>query len=137
MWGTNNSRRDSNGCEESCEEARQEEGQGTDEDDQASGEFGSVCTDRGSCSHVVADGAKGKYCPKSRCSLAVSNRVAALGGGRILCGRALCRQGSNRRDSALEVVPRLTYRRTPAFYQSVDSEAGPLFPKIFLLCAAV
>jgi hypothetical protein len=32
-------------------------------------------------------------------------------------------------------VPRLSYRRTPAFYQSVDSEAGALFQKFFY-CAA-
>jgi hypothetical protein len=40
--------------------------------------------------------------------LAVSDRVTALGGCRNLCGRALCRQSPSRRDSALEVVPRLS-----------------------------
>jgi hypothetical protein len=69
--------------------------------------------------------------------LAVPDRVTALGGSRIVCGRALCRQSPNRRHSALELpVPRLS----PTGRRNFNSGpvAGPrrVSPKIFLLCTA-
>jgi hypothetical protein len=69
--------------------------------------------------------------------LAVPDRVTALGGSRIVCGRALCRQSPNRRHSALELpVPRLS--PTGRHHFNSRAVAGPRRapPKIFLLCDA-
>jgi hypothetical protein len=69
--------------------------------------------------------------------LAVPNRVTALGGSRIVCGRALCRQSPNRRHSALELpVPRLSPTGPRHFTSRLTAEPGRLSPKIFLLCDA-
>jgi hypothetical protein len=96
--------------EKSCEETRQEES-GAGSGSQASGEIGAIGTDGSTCCSVGCRGARGENRPQSRCSLAVPNRVTALGGSRIVCGRALCRQSPNRRHSALELpVPRLSPR---------------------------
>jgi hypothetical protein len=69
--------------------------------------------------------------------LAVPNRVTALGGSRIVCGRALCRQSPNRRHSALELpVPRLSPTGRRHFSSRPAAGPGRLSPKIFLLCGA-
>jgi hypothetical protein len=63
--------------------------------------------------------------------LAVPNRVAALGGGRILCGRALCRQSLNRRDSALEVSPGFPIEGRLHFNSRSIAKPGLFSPKFF------
>jgi hypothetical protein len=69
--------------------------------------------------------------------LAVPNRVTALGGSRIVCGRALCRQSPNRRHSALELpVPRLSPAGRRHFTSRPWTGPGCASPKIFLLCIA-
>jgi hypothetical protein len=69
--------------------------------------------------------------------LAVPYRVTALGGSRIVCGRALCRQSPNRRHSALELpVPRLSPTGRRHFTSRLAVGPGSVSPKIFLLCIA-
>jgi hypothetical protein len=69
--------------------------------------------------------------------LAVPNRVTALGGSRIVCGRALCRQSPNRRHSALELpVPRLSPTGRRHFNSRLAAGPRRGSPKIFLLCNA-
>jgi hypothetical protein len=69
--------------------------------------------------------------------LAVPNRVTALGGSRIVCGRALCRQSPNRRHSALELpVPRREPGGPRHFTSRPRAASGGYGPKIFLLCDA-
>jgi hypothetical protein len=65
--------------------------------------------------------------------LAVSDRVSALGGGRIVCGRALCRQGPIRRHSALEVPvpPALTTEDARILSVGWWRGRGTLRPKFF------
>jgi hypothetical protein len=122
--------------EKSCEETRQEEG-GAGSDSQASGETGAIGTDGSTCCSVGRRGARGENRPQSRCSLAVPNRVTTLGGSRIVCGRALCRQSPNRRHSALELpVPRLSPRGRRHFNSRPLAGPGWRSPKIFLLCDA-
>jgi len=119
--------------EKSCEETRQEESQATDEDCQACGETSGACPDGGSCCTVDGGGPWGKDCPQSRCCLAVSDRVSALGGSRIVCGRTLCRQSPIRRHSALEVpVPPAFTTEDPRIL-SVGRwrSRGALRPKFF------
>jgi len=121
--------------EKSCEETRQEESQATDEDGQTCGETSGACPDGGSCCTVDGGRPWGKDCPESRCCLAVPDRVSALGGGRIVCGRALCKQSPVRRHSALEVAcpPRLSPRKTRVFYQSPGGEAGAVLAQNFFI----
>jgi len=122
--------------EKSCEETRQEES-GAGSRGQASGEIRGASTDGSTCCSIGCGGARGKNCPESRCCLAVPDRVTALGGSRIVCGRALCRQSPNRRHSALELpVPRLS--PTGRHHFNSRAAAGPTRapPKIFLLCNA-
>ena len=122
--------------EKSCEETRQEEGE-TRSGGQAGGETRSAGTDGSTCCAVGRGGARGKNCPESRCCLAVSDRVTALGGSRIVCGRALCRQSPNRRHSALELpVPRLSHTGRRHFTSRISAASGAVSPKIFLLCVA-
>ena len=122
--------------EKSCEETRQEEG-GAGSGSQASGETRAIGTDGSTCCSVGPRGARGEDRPQSRCSLAVPNRVTALGGSRIVCGRALCRQSPNRRHSALELpVPRLSPRRRRHFSSRPVAGSACVSPKIFLLCIA-
>jgi hypothetical protein len=122
--------------EKSCEETRQEEG-GAGSSGQACGEIRGASTDDGTCCSVGCGGARGENRPESRCCLAVPNRVTALGGSRIVCGRALCRQSPNRRHSALELpVPRLSPTGPRHFTSRLAAEPGRLSPKIFLLCDA-
>lgn len=118
------------GRKESCEEARREKGQGADEVDQASGETGIARADCGSCSHLDAGIAEGESCPHICCSLVVSDRVAALGGCRTLCGRAFAG-----RARAAEIRH---WKLSPGFLSkderilpSADSEAGAFCPKFF------
>jgi hypothetical protein len=119
--------------EKSCEETRQEEG-GAGSRGQASGEIRGASTDGSTCCSVGCGGARGKNCPESRCCLAVPDRVTALGGSRIVCGRALCRQSPIRRHSALvPCPPRLAPRKTRAFYQSGGGRAGALFAQNFFI----
>ena len=123
--------------EKSCEETRQEESQATDEDGQACGETSGASPAGGSCCSVDGGGPWGKECPESRCCLAVSDRVSALGGGRIVCGRAWYRQSPIRRHSALEVpVPPALTTEDPRIL-SVDwwRGRGAVRPKFFY-CAS-
>ncbi len=123
--------------EKSCEEARQEESQATDEGGQACGATSGACSGGGSCCTVDGGDPRGKDCPESRCCLAVSDRVSALGGGRIVCGRALCMQSPSRRHSALEVpVPPVLTTEDPRIL-SVGRwwGRGALRPKFFY-CAS-
>jgi hypothetical protein len=120
--------------EKSCEETRQEESQATDEDGQACGETSGACPGGGSCGTVDGGGPWGEDCPQSRCCLAVPNRVSALGGRRIVCGRALCRQSPICRHSALEVpVPPAHAMKTRVFYQSGGGGAGALLAQNFFI----
>src|SRR5262245_56408149 len=113
--------------EKSCEETRQEEG-GAGSDSQACGEIRGASADGSTCCSVGRGGARGEDRPESRCCLAVPNRVTALGGSRIVCGRALCRQSPNRRHSALELpVPRAFACGTAAFYQPLADGVGVRF----------
>ena len=122
--------------EKSCEETRQEEG-GAGSCGQANGEIRGASTDGSTCCSVGCGGARGKNCPESRCCLAVPNRVTALGGSRIVCGRALCRQSPNRRHSALELpVPRLSPTGRRHFNSRAAAAPRRASPKIFLLCNA-
>ena len=122
--------------EKSCEETRQEEG-GAGSCGQANGEIRGASTDGSTCCSVGCGGARGKNCPESRCCLAVPNRVTALGGSRIVCGRALCRQSPNRRHSALELpVPRLSPTGRRHFNSRLGAGPRRASPKIFLLCNA-
>ena len=122
--------------EKSCEETRQEEG-GAGSGSQASGETRAIGTGGSTCCSVGRRGARGEDRPQSRCSLAVPNRVTALGGSRIVCGRALCRQSPNRRHSALELpVPRLSPRGRRHFNSRPLAGPDCVSPKIFLLCDA-
>jgi hypothetical protein len=123
--------------EKSCEETRQEESQATEEGGQACGETSGACPDDGSCSPVDGGGPWGKDCPKSRCCLAVSDRVSALGGSRIVCGRALYRQSPIRRHSALElpVPPALTTEDPRILSAGRWRNRGALRPKFFY-CAS-
>jgi hypothetical protein len=69
--------------------------------------------------------------------LAVPDRVTALGGSRIVCGRALCRQSPNRRHSALELpVPGFRQLGRRHFTSRPVVRPGTVSPKIFLLCSA-
>jgi hypothetical protein len=120
--------------EKSCEETRQEKSQATDEDGQACGETSGACPDGGSCGTVDGSGPWGEDCPESRCCLAVSDRVSALGGGRIVCGRALVakvRTADIRRLKWLS--PRLSPRKTGVFYQSAGGGAGAGFAQNFFI----
>ena len=122
--------------EKSCEETRQEEG-GAGSCGQANGEIRGASTDGSTCCSVGCGGARGTNCPESRCCLAVPNRVTALGGSRIVCGRALCRQSPNRRHSALELpVPRLSPTGRRHFSSRLVAGPSRAAPKIFLLCNA-
>jgi len=123
--------------EKSCEETRQEESQATDEGGQACGETSGTCPDGGSCCTVDGGGPWGEDCPESRCCLAVPNRVSALGGGRIVCGRALCRQSPIRRHSALEVPvpPALATEDARILSAGRWRSRGRLSPKFFY-CAS-
>ena len=126
-----------NEAQEGCEETRQEESQATDEGGQACGETSGTGPGGGSCCTVDGGGPWGKDCPKSRCCLAVSNRVTALGGGRIVCGRALCRQSPIRRHSALEVpvLPAFTMEDPRILSVGRWRSRGALGPKFFY-CAS-
>ncbi len=120
-----------------CEETRQEESQATDEDDQACGETSGACPAGGPCCTVDGGDPWGKDCPESRCCLAVSDRVSALGGGRIFCGRALRTQSPIRRPSTLEVpVPPAHHGGRAYFISRPVARPGRASPKIFLLCVA-
>jgi hypothetical protein len=120
--------------EKSCEETRQEKSQATDEDGQACGETSGACPDGGSCGTVDGSGPWGEDCPESRCCLAVPNRVSALGGRRIVCGRVLRRQSPIRRHSALEVpVPPARATKTSVFYQSASGRAGAVLAQNFFI----
>jgi len=123
--------------EKSCEETRQEESQATDEGGQACGETSGACPGGGSCCTVDGGGPWGKDCPESRCCLAVSDRVSALGGGRIVCGRALCMQSPIRRHSAPEVpVPPALATEDPRILSVGRWRGrGALRPKFFY-CAS-
>jgi hypothetical protein len=122
--------------EKSCEETRQEEGE-TRSDGQGSGEIRGAGNDGSTCCSVGCGGARGENRPESRCCLAVPDRVTALGGSRIVCGRALCRQSPNRRHSALELpVQRLSPTGRGHFTSRPPAGPGGVSPKIFLLCIA-
>ncbi len=123
--------------EKSCEETRQEESQATDEDGQTCGETSGACPDGGSCCTVNGGRPWGKDCPESRCCLAVPDRVSALGGGRIVCGRALCKQSPVRRHSTLEVpVPPVLTTEDPRILSVARWRSrGALRPKFFY-CAS-
>ena len=122
--------------EKSCEETRQEEG-GAGSGGQTGGEIRAIGTDGSTCCSVGRGGAGGENRPQSRCCLAVPNRVTTLGGSRIVCGRALCRQSPNRRHSALQLlVPRFSPRGRRHFSSRLATAPGCISPKIFLLCDA-
>ena len=123
--------------EKSCEETRQEESQATDEGGQACGETSGACPGGGSCCTVDGGGPWGKDCPESRCCLAVPDRVSALGGGRIVCGRALCRQSPIRRHSALEVpVPPALTTEDPRILSVGRWRSRGAFGPKFFYCAS-
>lgn len=120
---------------ESCEEARREKGQGADEVDRASSSTGVAGVDGGPCSHRDAGSAGGRTCPRRTCcSLAVSYRVAALGGCRTLCGRASANWPAPQSFGTGSCPPAF-YRRTAAFYRRSIEKPGPFCPKFFY-CAA-
>ena len=123
--------------EKSCEETRQEEG-GAGSHGQASGEIRGASIGGSTCCSVGCGGARGKNCPESRCCLAVPDRVTALGGSRIVCGRALCRQSPNRRHSAPTLpVPRPSPTGRRHFTSRPAARPRRGSPKIFLLCIAI
>jgi hypothetical protein len=117
--------------EKSCEETRQEEGE-TRSGGQASGEIHGAGNDGSTCCAVGCGGTRGKNCPESRCCLAVPDRVTALGGSRIVCGRALCRQSPNRRHSVLELpVPGFRQQDGAILPAAQWWGRGPFRPKFF------
>jgi hypothetical protein len=66
--------------------------------------------------------------------LAVPDRVTALGGRRIVCGRALHNQSPNRRHSALEVpVPPAFAAKTHLFYQRGGGETAAVRAQNFFI----